>query len=206
MSYLHMSSLTHIIPCSASDSCDTTVSVFLLRRSVPDISRFCPVVGWRTGQNHTTSPSPPSSVTHVHRWIGSHNPTWQTLTNSTRLTYISVYDRRDGASAISKRPPPFPHTPSKNLGRHRHTHRHTHTNTQWKICIYLPLFVRQVTVVRTTSDTFSFFPKLPHPIVVILEKKEKDEKTKKQTVTQTWRWRSQVWGFSYIYECLLLNW
>jgi hypothetical protein len=48
MSYLPMPSLTHIIPCSVSDSCDTTVTVPLLRRSVPDISRFCPVLGWRT--------------------------------------------------------------------------------------------------------------------------------------------------------------
>jgi hypothetical protein len=48
MSYLPMPSLAHIIACSASDSCDTAVPVPLLWRSAPAISRFCPVLGWRT--------------------------------------------------------------------------------------------------------------------------------------------------------------
>jgi hypothetical protein len=48
MSYLPMSFLTHIIPCPLSDSCDTTVTVPPLRRSVPVINRFCPVLGWWT--------------------------------------------------------------------------------------------------------------------------------------------------------------
>jgi hypothetical protein len=48
MSYLTMPSLAHIIPCPASDSCDTAVPVPPLRRSAPAISRFCPVLGWRT--------------------------------------------------------------------------------------------------------------------------------------------------------------
>jgi hypothetical protein len=43
-----MPSLAHIIPCPVSDSCDTTVPVSPLRRSVPVINRFCPVLGWRT--------------------------------------------------------------------------------------------------------------------------------------------------------------
>jgi hypothetical protein len=47
MSYLPTSPLVHIIPCPPSDSCDTTVPVPPLR-SVPVISRFCPVLGWWT--------------------------------------------------------------------------------------------------------------------------------------------------------------
>ncbi len=41
------------------------------------------------------SPPPPSLLMHVHRCIGSHNPTCQTLPNSVRLTYLSVYDNRN---------------------------------------------------------------------------------------------------------------
>ncbi len=54
------------------------------------------------------SPSPPSSLTHVHRCICSRNPTRQTLPNSARLTYLGVYDSRDGASERA----PFPSPPS----------------------------------------------------------------------------------------------
>ncbi len=43
---------------------------------------------------------------HVQRCIGSLNPTWQTFPNSTRLTYLGVYDIRDGASV-----PVFPVPP-----------------------------------------------------------------------------------------------
>jgi hypothetical protein len=48
MSYLPMPSLGHIIPCPVSDSFDDSVSVSPLRRSDHVISRFCPVLGWRT--------------------------------------------------------------------------------------------------------------------------------------------------------------
>ncbi len=44
---------------------------------------------------HAASPSPPSSLTHVHR-IGSRNATRQTLPTSAKLTYLRVYDSRDG--------------------------------------------------------------------------------------------------------------
>ncbi len=44
---------------------------------------------------HVASPSTPSSLTYVHRCIGSHNETRQTLTTSPKLTYLSVYDNRD---------------------------------------------------------------------------------------------------------------
>jgi hypothetical protein len=46
----------------------------------------------------SASPSPPSSLTHVHRCIGSHNTTRETLSTSVKLTYLSVYDRRDAVS------------------------------------------------------------------------------------------------------------
>ena len=48
-------------------------------------------------------------------WIGSRNPTWQTLPNSSRLTYLSVYDNRDGASE----PTPSPSPPSSLTHVHR---------------------------------------------------------------------------------------
>ena len=44
-----------------------------------------------------SSPSPPSSLTHVHRCIGSRNPIRHSVPNFARLTYLSVYDSRDGA-------------------------------------------------------------------------------------------------------------
>ncbi len=41
----------------------------------------------------TLSPSPPSSLTDVHRrCFGYHNPNWHSLTKSARLTYLSVYE------------------------------------------------------------------------------------------------------------------
>jgi hypothetical protein len=45
-----------------------------------------------------SAPSPPSSLTHVHRCIGSRNATRQTLPTSAKLTYLSVYDSRNGAT------------------------------------------------------------------------------------------------------------
>jgi hypothetical protein len=56
----------------------------------------------------TPCPSPPSSLTHAHRCIGSRNPNWHSVPNSARLTYLSVYDSRDGASE----PAPSPSPPS----------------------------------------------------------------------------------------------
>ena len=47
--HISLPSLTPSIPCPDSDSCDTSdVSVPPSRRSAPDISRFHPVMGWRT--------------------------------------------------------------------------------------------------------------------------------------------------------------
>ncbi len=56
------------------------------------------------------SPSPPSSLTHAHRCVGSRNPNWHTWPNSGRLTYLSVYDRRDVVSDLSTSRPPPPHS------------------------------------------------------------------------------------------------
>jgi len=44
------------------------------------------------------SPSPPSSLTHVHRCIGSRNTARQILPTSAKLTYLSMYDSRNGAT------------------------------------------------------------------------------------------------------------
>ncbi len=62
-----------------------------------------------------TSPSPPSSLTHAHRCIGSRNPNWHTWPNSVRLTYLSVYDNRGGAPE----PVPYPSSPSSLTHAHR---------------------------------------------------------------------------------------
>ena len=54
----------------------------------------------RDGASETTlSPSPISSLTHVHRCIGCHNPNWHSLTKSVRLMCLSVYD----SSVVSPR-------------------------------------------------------------------------------------------------------
>ena len=52
------------------------------------------------------SPSSPSSLTHVHRCIGSRNSTRQTLPTSAKLTYLSVYDNRDVVSGHGDSPSP----------------------------------------------------------------------------------------------------
>ncbi len=44
------------------------------------------------------------SLTHVHRCIGSRNANRQTLSTSAKLTYLSVYDRRDGVSEYTVSP------------------------------------------------------------------------------------------------------
>ena len=47
--HIPLPSLAPSIPCPDSDRCDTAgVPVPPLRRSAPAISRFCPVLGWRT--------------------------------------------------------------------------------------------------------------------------------------------------------------
>ncbi len=63
----------------------------------------------------TSSPSPPSSITYVHRCIGSHNGTRQTLSTSAKLKYLSVYDSRDAVSEHVSSPSP----PSSLTNVHR---------------------------------------------------------------------------------------
>ncbi len=63
----------------------------------------------------TTPTDIPSSLTYVHRWIGYHNPHGQSLFNSERLTYPSVYDNRHD----SPEPTPFPSFPSSLTHVHR---------------------------------------------------------------------------------------
>ena len=46
--HIPLPSLAPSIPCPDSDHCATAVPVGALRRSAPAISRFCPVLGWRT--------------------------------------------------------------------------------------------------------------------------------------------------------------
>jgi hypothetical protein len=53
-----------------------------------------------------SSPSPPSSFTPVNRCISSHNANRQTLSTSVKLTYLSVYDNRDGVSEHAAPPSP----------------------------------------------------------------------------------------------------
>ena len=61
------------------------------------------------------SPSTLSSITHVHRCIGYHNPNWHSLSKPTRLTNLSVHDNRDGS--FESTPSPFP--PSSLMIVHR---------------------------------------------------------------------------------------
>ncbi len=61
------------------------------------------------------SPSPFSSLTHVHKCIGSRNTTRQTLPTSAKLTYLSMYDNRDGVSELASSPLP----PSSLMHVHR---------------------------------------------------------------------------------------
>ncbi len=46
--HIPLPSLVPSIPCPDSDRCATAVPVGASRRSAPTISRFCPVLGWRT--------------------------------------------------------------------------------------------------------------------------------------------------------------
>jgi hypothetical protein len=60
-----------------------------------------PTTAYVSPTSPVPSPSSPSSVTHVHRCIGYCNPHWKSLSKSVRLTYLSVYDSRDGGSEPS---------------------------------------------------------------------------------------------------------
>jgi len=63
----------------------------------------------RDGASESGSfPSPPSSLTYVHRWIGSRNPIRHSVPNFARLTYLSVYDSRDDSPETV----PYPSPPS----------------------------------------------------------------------------------------------
>jgi hypothetical protein len=46
----------------------------------------------------SSSPPTPSSFTHAHKCIGTRNPNWHSVSNSVRLTYLSVHDSRDDTS------------------------------------------------------------------------------------------------------------
>ncbi len=59
---------------------------------------------WCVPPSPTPSLSPTSSITHVHRYIGSRNETRQTLTTPEKLTYLSVYDSRDAVSGHTVSP------------------------------------------------------------------------------------------------------
>ncbi len=63
----------------------------------------------------TPSLSPTSSLTHVHRCIGSHDATRQTLPTSAKLTHLRVYDSRDDVSEHTA----SPSTPSSLTHVHR---------------------------------------------------------------------------------------
>ncbi len=68
------------------------------------------------------SPSPLSSLTYVHRFIGYRNPTNKHfMTTSARLMYLSMYEKRDSVSE---------HTPSPSPWRSSLTYVHNiHTPT-----------------------------------------------------------------------------
>jgi hypothetical protein len=90
--------------------------------------------------DHSASPSPPSSLTHVHRYIVAHNGTRQTMTTSVKLTYLSVYDRIDGVSEHSASPsPPSSLTHVHRCISFRNTTRQTMT-TSVKLT-YLSMYV-----------------------------------------------------------------
>jgi hypothetical protein len=79
------------------------------RRTLPTFAKltYLSVHDSRDGvSEHAASPSPPSSLTHVHRCIGSRNATRQTLPTSAKLTYPSMYDSRDGFSEHATSPSP----------------------------------------------------------------------------------------------------
>jgi hypothetical protein len=72
----------------------------------------------------TTSPSSPSSLTHLQiMYIGSRNPTRQTLSTFVKLTYLSVYDNRDGVSDQAD----SPLSPSSLTQVHRYIGSHNPT-------------------------------------------------------------------------------
>ncbi len=79
-------------------------------------STYLSVYDSRDGvSEHAASPSPSSSLTHVHKCIGSRNATRQTLPTSAKLTYLSMYDSRDGVSDLAASPLP----PSSLMHVHR---------------------------------------------------------------------------------------
>ena len=120
ISYLPLPVLLPSIPWPASDSCDTTVYLYLhpdiIR--VPCTSVICLLCVSNDSQDNSRKPSPsPSlcySLTHLHRSIGYlHIP--QSLSESVeRLTYLRVYDSRN----ISSRP----HPPRRPYDTHSHIH------------------------------------------------------------------------------------
>ena len=93
------------------------------------------------------SPSPPSSLTHVHRCIGDHNPNWHSLSKSVRLTYLSVYDNRDSVSEPVLSPSP----PSSIT----HIHRWIgYRNTNWHSLSNSHMYTGS-SVIETQTDSLS---------------------------------------------------
>jgi hypothetical protein len=77
---------------------------------------------------------PPSSLTHAHRCIGSRNPTRHSVPNSARLTYLSVYESRDGVSEPASSPSP----PSSLT----HVHRYIGSRNPTRHSVSVPNYAR----------------------------------------------------------------
>jgi hypothetical protein len=115
---------SHVLTKDTTDSVDSARPIHC---STPVVKlTHLSVYDTRDGvSEHASSPSTPSSLTHVHRCIGSRNGTRQTLPTSVKLTYLSVYDSRDGVSehAASPSPPPSLTHVHRFIGSHKVTRR-----------------------------------------------------------------------------------
>jgi hypothetical protein len=88
--YTHIpsSSLEPSIPCPPSDRCATAVPVVALRRSTPDISRFCPFLGWRTILRLLTRRGTESNVFSVPE----RNPLWRRTEDGLLVQAVAKYE------------------------------------------------------------------------------------------------------------------
>jgi hypothetical protein len=116
-----------------------------------------PTTAYASPLSPTPSPSPPSSLTDVHRCIGYRNPHCQSLTNTVRLTYLCVYDNRDGVCETAPSPSPpssLPHV-HRCIGYHN---PHWQSLSNSERLTYLSVYDSR----DRDSETALFSPPPPH--------------------------------------------
>ena len=89
--HIPLPSVAPSIPCPVSDRCATALPVCASRRSAPAISRFCPVLGWRTMLQLLARRAAESNAFSVP----DHNALWSTAEDDLLVQAVAKHSTSD---------------------------------------------------------------------------------------------------------------